>query len=136
MTPKNENDFVGKNIEMIEMPSLTYDANWEKERMQGTVDGKEAIEQAIYKVLNTQKDEFLIYDENYGIALKDLFGRNITFVIPELKKCIEDALKADDRIETITDFEFEKAGDELSVSFRANTKAGAITIGQVVKINV
>lgn len=136
MTPKNGSDIVGKNIEVIEMPSLTYDADWEKERMQGSVDGKEAIEQAIYKMLNTQRDRFLIYDEQYGIELKDFFGRSITFVIPELKKRIEDALEADDRITSITDFEFEKEGDELSVSFQANTKAGVITIGQVVKINV
>ena len=84
MTP-NTDDILLNNIEEVtEQTSKTFYLNIEKNTISNFCDGIEAMKQAIYCILNTERFEHLIYSWNYGIELKHLIGENTTFVIPEL----------------------------------------------------
>lgn len=90
----------------------TYRMDIDRERIQGTItDDLEALRQAIYKVLNTERYQFVIYSWNYGVELADLFGKPIPYVLPEIPRRITEALVQDDRIENVTDFDLSWTKD-------------------------
>ncbi|MCQ4727403.1 DUF2634 domain-containing protein [Anaerotignum faecicola] len=115
-------------------PSKTYRLDIEKESVKGKCDGLEAIKQAVYKALNTGRYEWLIYSYNYGSQLKELFGRPISYVYPEVKRRIEECLTQDDRVESVEDFSFEKNKGTLHVTFTVISTEG--TFESEVDINV
>ena len=91
-------------------------------------DGIEAIKQAIYCILNTERFEYLIYSWNYGVEFKNLIGEKSTYVIPELERLIKEALLQDDRIEDLSDFKFTQNKNAITVNFKVITKRGDIEI--------
>lgn len=60
-------------MELEEQPSRNYYMNL-KDSISGTVDNLDAMRQVIYKILNTERYQYLIYSWNYGVELMDLFG--------------------------------------------------------------
>ena len=106
-------------------PSLTYamniaDSDGADNTFVGKVDEEEAIRQAILKIIQTERYEYEIYSENYGIELQDLFGEPMIYVMSEVKDRITDAVTADDRIESVDDFDVKQTGKRsLLVSFTA-----------------
>lgn len=86
-------------------PSLTYRLN-EDYTISGLIDGSEAIRQAVEKILRTERYENLVYSWDYGSEMNDLSGQEIEYVIPELKRRIQEALEQDDRIESVDSFAF------------------------------
>lgn len=115
-------------INITEQPSLSYRIRAQKERIQKYIDGIEAVKQAIYKILNTERYKYEIYDWNYGIELDELFGKPKFYVRAELPRRIEDALSVDDRIKRVYDFEFFDGSKDkkttVFVRFRAETIFG------------
>lgn len=108
-------------------PSYTYAIN--EDRISGYIDEKEAIKQAIYLIINTERFEYIIYSWDYGIELQDLIGESISYVKSEVKRRITEALICDDRIESIDDFIFEQLSKRiLLVKFTANTIYGSVDI--------
>lgn len=98
------------NFSIETEPSLTYamkftDEENREDRFVGKIDETSAIEQAILKLVNTERYGYEIYSWDYGIELNDLVGKQIPYVMSELKERITDAVTADDRIESIEDFE-------------------------------
>ena len=89
-------------------------------------DDVEAIKQAIYNILNTERYQYIIFSWDYGVELKDLFGKPIDYVMPEVERRITEALVQDDRIDSCDSFEFEKKGRKLLVTFVAHTKFGSV----------
>lgn len=134
MTPIQEVKLDMMSIEKKTIPSLTWKVNEERAEVRGTVDGLEAMKQAIHKTLQTERYRYAIYDWNYGIELEELYGKNVTYVIPELKKRIEDALLADDRVTAVTDFSFQQEKDSVTVGFLVHTIFGEITAERTVDI--
>ena len=113
-------------------PNRTYhivdgDEDSSLTRINGYVDDLEAIKQAVYLILSTERYEYLIYSWDYGIELIDLYGKPMPYVMSELQRRIEEALTMDDRIETVTDFEFEKNGKKLHTTFTVVTTLGNLT---------
>ncbi|MDD2402355.1 MAG: DUF2634 domain-containing protein [Clostridia bacterium] len=102
--------------------------------IQGFVDELEALKQAIYKVLNTEKYEYPIYSFNYGIELESLIGKDPMYVQIELKRRIKDCLLQDERITSVDNFEFVVTGDELLCTFNVASIYGEITITKEVNI--
>ena len=88
-------------------PSKNYKLDIEHDVISGTCDGFEAMKQVIYKILNTERYQHIIYSWNYGIELQDLFGEPVAYVCSELQRRITEALIQDDRIETVDNFEFD-----------------------------
>lgn len=134
MTPTQEVELDMASIEKKIIPSLTWRINEERAEARGTVDELEAVKQAIHKILQTERYRYAIYDWNYGIELEELYGKNVTYVIPELKKRIEDALLADDRITAVTDFSFQQEKGSVTAAFLVHTIFGEVTAERTVDI--
>ena len=117
--------FLAQDFEIKEQPSLTYKMQMEDNAVRGYADGLEAVKQAIYKIIMTERYQYVIYSWNYGIELQDLFGEPVTYVCPELKRRIQEALLWDDRILRVDNFQFDfpKKG-VVHVSFTAHTIFG------------
>lgn len=73
----------------------------------GSVDGPDAIRQAVFKILNTQRYQYPVYSWDYGIELEDLFGEPADYVCAELERRVSEALMADDRIDSVDNFKFD-----------------------------
>ena len=134
MTPETD-DIVLNNLEEVqEQTSKTYYLNIEKNTISNFCDGIEAMKQAIYCILNTERFEHLIYSWNYGIELKHLIGENTTFAIPELERVITEALMQDTRISEVNNFTFEVKENTITAKFTVITTVGEIETEKVVSI--
>ena len=134
MTPKRDVVFLTDIVEESRMPSMTYGIREEKLEVRGNIDGLDAVKQAIYKILMTERYQYLIYDFQYGVEFGDLFGKPVSFVIPVVEKRIREALLADDRILAVTDFTFHTEREALVVGFHAETEFGEILVERKVEL--
>lgn len=136
MIPANNNsDLLEQDFEYETQPSRTYKLNMENNTISGGyVDGVEALKQAIYKILNTERFDYLIYSWNYGVEIKNLIGEHTSFAIPELERVITEAIMQDDRIEDVTDFEFIINKNIVTVKFKVISIEGITDIEKVVSI--
>lgn len=126
---------INENITVEESLTRTYKMKLFGDRINGKTDEQEAMKQAIYKILNTERYSYSIYSWNYGIELKDLFGKPKNFCKSELKRRIKEALIQDERILDVNAFSFEdKKRRELAVTFTANTIYGDVNIMKEVQI--
>ena len=117
------------DFEVVEQPTYTYHLDYEKNRIKGMTDDLEAMKQAIYIILNTERYRYLIYDWNFGVELADLFGQPVSYVIPELERRITDALMQDSRIVSVTDFSFERNNKKtVTAYFTVNTLFGGLEV--------
>lgn len=125
--------FLEHDFEIAEQPTHTYKMNLESNMIRGYTDGQEAMKQAIYKILNTERYQYVMYSWNYGIELFDLYGEPISYVCPELERRITEALIWDDRIQSVDNFEFNisKKG-EIHVTFVVRTIFGNVSVEKVV----
>lgn len=123
MLPNTRNDLLN-DFEFQSLPSFTYQLDMEKNCMAGKCDGVLAMKQAIYKILNTERYENHIYSWNYGIELKSLYGKPTSYVIPELKRRIQEALLQDDRIDSVDGFSFETNQEKILAKFTVHTNLG------------
>lgn len=118
-----------------EIPTKTYAIDFERGRIGGTVDGVEAVKQAIIKAVITPRFKCLIYNDQYGSEIKeDVIEENsseayLQTVIPDY---IGDALLPDERIIDVGDFNIVLEEDKAHISFIAYTIYGDIQIEEVV----
>lgn len=112
--------------------SLTYKIT--TENIQGYTDNLEALQQAIYKVLNTEKYEYPIYSFNYGVDIESLIGKDLTYVKIEFKRRIQECLLHDERIQSVDNFQFNADGDSLTCTFEVISIYGELLITKEVKI--
>ncbi|WP_342441734.1 DUF2634 domain-containing protein [Lysinibacillus sp. FSL K6-0075] len=135
MIPQNNLDEeLTADFEEVVQPSRTYKLDLVRKRIVGYADGREAIEQAIYKALSTERYDHLIYTWNYGAEIGKLFGQPIPFVYSELKRLITEALTHDDRIDSVDAFSFSHIKNKVHVQFTAHTIAGEIEITKEVVV--
>lgn len=125
---------LNEEITDVEYANKTYKINLKSNRIDGFIDELESVKQAIYLILSTERFEYNIYSWNYGVELVDLYGQPLPYVISELKRRITEALTQDDRIETVTEFNFEKKGKRLYTTFTVVTTQGNITTGLEVEV--
>jgi len=126
---------IGEDVEIVSQPTYTYYYDTVNKRIIGNIDGKQAMKQAIYKIIETERYEYLIYDWNFGIELESLIGKDILFISAELERIFLEALKQDDRVLSLSDFIIKEESDSIFISFTANTTEGNIDI-EGVTINV
>lgn len=118
--------------------SKTFHIAYEREnQFAGMVDELDAMKQAIYKIINTERYEYIIYSWNYGIELADLFGKPVPFVYAELPRRITEALMQDDRILAVDNFRmsYNKKGDVLA-EFTVHTIYGDVDASKGVSASV
>lgn len=111
-----------------EIPSYTYRLDIQNNCIQGYVDDVEAITQAVYLILQTERYESLIYNFYYGVEFDSLIGQNRDYVNSEIKRRITEALTEDDRINDITNFKISFNDDYANVSFTVQSSVGNINI--------
>ncbi len=123
-------------VEVIQQPrpTRTYKLDFDKGKIGGIVDGKDALKQFIHKAVITARFRFPIYDDQYGCELEDLIGQDIPYELfeTEVKRVIKDALIYDDRINDVTNFNIEKTGDKVYISFTVDSIYG--DLGQEVSV--
>lgn len=98
------------------------------------IDEREAMKQAIFLILNTERYEYPIYPWSYGAELGDLIGQPIPYVLPGIKRRITEALEQDDRITRVDGWEFDVKRGRVTTSFLVHTIFGDIPIQKEVKI--
>lgn len=115
------------------MTSYTY--GLKGNRIAGYVDGIEAVKQAIYHILMTERYAYTIYDKNYGIELEQYIGSDLNFVEATIEETLRDALTHDLRITDVTVNSIEQLrNDVVGIGFTASTIYG--NINMEVGINV
>ena len=97
-------------------------------KIQGYIDGLDALKQSIYKVLHTEKYEWPIYSFSYGIEWESLIGKEDPYVKVELKRRIQECLLQDNRIVSVDNFEFAAMDDNMVCTFDVNSIYGTATI--------
>lgn len=125
--------FLEQDFEIETQPTNTYKMELESNLIRGYTDGQEAMKQAIFKILSTERYQYVMYSWNYGIELIDLYGEPVSYVCPELERRITEALTWDERIESVDNFEFDTSKkSEVLVTFTAHTIFGNVTAEKVV----
>ncbi len=126
--------FLDKDFEIARQPGMTYRMQTAENRVRGYTDGREAVRQAIYKIIMTERYQYAMYSWNYGIELVDLLGEPVTYVCPELKRRITEALLWDNRIKSVGDFQFTfPQRGAVHVAFTAHTVYGDVAAEREVK---
>lgn len=119
--------FLGQDFEFEEQPTYTYKMNLDTGTIRGYTDGLDAMRQAIFKILQTERYQYVMYSWNYGVETLDLYGEPVSYVCPELERRITEALTWDERIKSVNNFEFDVIGKgAIHASFVAHTVFGEV----------
>ncbi len=127
MLPTSYDDDLIQDYDIVEQATRTYRLNFGGRNSVGMLDGREAMKQAIYLILNTERYRYEMYSWDYGVELEELIGeQNSDTIQVNIKNTITDALMQDDRITGVSDFEFKRERERLSVIFNVATTEGDI----------
>lgn len=126
--------FLPQDFEIKEQPSKTYFIDIETERIRGFTDDINSMKQAVFKILNTERYQYVIYSWNYGIETIDLYGQNTAYVMSELKRRISEALLWDSRITSVDNFEFSTERGKISCKFIVHTIFGDVDAERAVNV--
>lgn len=132
MLPETEN--LLNDLAVINQPNRTYKMRIEEEKILGMTDELDAIEQACYKILNTERYQYVIYSWNYGIELQDLFGKPIPYVFSELPRRIKEALLQDDRVKEVINFDLSYGKGDVLAKFEVVTENGVLAMEKGVQV--
>lgn len=117
------------------LPSKNYKMNVSESYINGFADGKLAMRQVIYKILNTQRYDYVVYSWVYGIELDDLIGMPVNYVCIEAKRRIIEALIVDDRIVDVRDFDFDiSVRGIVKIGFVVDTVFGEVNASKGVNV--
>ena len=128
-----------EEIAQVNYPTETYkievsETDPPTDRINGYTDDLLALQQTIYLILGTERYEHIIYSWDYGVELLDLIGKPMPYVIAVLPRRITEALTQDNRIEDVTDFEFERNKNKLHVTFVVKSTLGDVPVSTEVDI--
>ena len=128
------------DITVKELPIKTHRMElYEGDYILGFVDSLKAMEQAIYKIIRTERYKYIIYSWDYGIELEDLFGMPVEYCVVELERRISEALLQDNRITAVNGFEFDtesERGTVLIKKFITETVFGEIQINDGLSVTI
>lgn len=115
-------------------PSRTFHLRPESMTIHGIVDQVQAVAQAVYLILNTERYTWLIHSWNYGVELHNLIGKPIDFAIPEIERRVKEALLQDDRITAVDKFDFQVSKRTVLATFRVVSTFGNFEVSKEVNI--
>ena len=134
MIPTVENELF-MTLEVETLPSRNYKMDISHNIINGNVDELEAVKQAVFKILNTERYQYPVYSWDYGIELDDLFGEPADYVCAELERRVREALTADDRIDSVDNFKFDLSKKKtVGVSFSVHSIFGSFDESKAVEI--
>lgn len=126
-------DEIQKDFSRASKPSKTYRLN-KNETVRGEVDELEAVKQAIYLILNTERYKHEIYSWNYGVELSDIIEKPAPLCYSLIKQRIGEALIVDDRITSVDNFKFTKNKGSVTVTFNVGTIYGDLEYRKEVEV--
>ncbi|WP_159886205.1 DUF2634 domain-containing protein [Paenibacillus puerhi] len=94
----------------------------------GLIDGREAVRQMVFKILNTERFDHAIYSFDYGSEFRSLLGGDPLLVRSELTRRIKEALLQDDRVRAIEDMRIVLRDNQAEVSFTVVSDYGSLGI--------
>ena len=128
-------NFVVSEIEDTVQSSKTYRIDSFNGRITRKIDELEAIKQAVFKILQTERFENVIYDASYGVELVGLIGKPKEFVKSDIERIIKEALSVDERILGIENFNIvNDVKENLKIEFKVNSIYGDIKLESEVTI--
>ncbi len=92
--------------------------------VQGRCDGLEALRQAVFLLLQTERGRWPVFSAAFGVDLLGLVGQPAAYVIPEAERRLREALLQDDRVLGVEEFRFARQGRSLVVSFLVRSVYG------------
>lgn len=123
------------DFEIEEQPTKVYKMDLEGNSIRGFTDKLEAMKQAVFRILSTERYAYIIYPWWYGIETIDLYGMPVTWVCPELERRITEALLMDSRISAVTNFEHDiSRKGVVHTSFTVKTIYGDLNAEREVSI--
>ena len=121
------NNILTTSLEVETQSSKNYYMDLQNGVISGSCDTIDAMSQVIYKILNTERYQNSIYSWNYGTEFSDLIGEPVLYVCAEVERRIIEALAQDDRIKSVSDFEFDTSNKhEVVCSFTVHTIFGDV----------
>ena len=91
------------------------------------VEGKEAMEQAAFKILNTVRFRHLIYSDNYGF--ENMVGHAELFVRGDLPRRIKEAILQDERFTEVQNLKLDFISkEEVEVTCDLMTLYGKVQV--------
>ena len=127
LTPMSSHNQLDSSLVMKRQTSNTFRVRYENDyKIICMCDDYEAMKQSIFKIINTERSKYLIYDCNYGIELNYLIGEAIPYVYAEIQRRITEALLEDDRIDKVYDFNFSNNGGDVGGVFSCENIYGTI----------
>lgn len=135
MTPSVDEALNANTVAQEQKPSLTWKLDLSSNRVKGMIDDKDAILQAVEKILLTERYAYRIYSWNYGAELQFYIGKDTDFVLADAERTIREALLQDDRILDIQDFSTKQVDlNSVSVSFTVVSVAGSFNYKKEVQV--
>ncbi|MBQ6795530.1 MAG: DUF2634 domain-containing protein [Clostridia bacterium] len=102
-----------------------YKLDFENKRIDGIIDGKEALEQAVRLMLMTERYKYPAFSHSYGTDYSMMFSESEK-AMGRLKNAICDSLESDERILAVDNFSFERRGSKMLVNFTVLSVYGAV----------
>ena len=133
MIPQVQDD-IRQDFTFEALPSKTFRLNHNNLTVTGTIDQIQAVEQAVFLILNVERYQWLIFSWNYGVELHNLIGKDPEYCLPEIERRGREALLQDDRITTVQDFQFEINKKQVLTTFTVVSIFGEINVEKVVEI--
>lgn len=130
----NTGDDLRQDFVFTTIPSRTLKMDFDWKTISGTIDQIQAVAQAVFLILNTERYFWLIHSWNYGVELHDLIGKDPEYCIPEIERRIREALLQDDRITAVENFEFNVNKKKVLTTFTVISIFGNINAEKVVEI--
>lgn len=122
------NSILTTDLEVKSQPSKQHKMMLDNNRIVDTCDALEGVRQTVYKILNTERYQHLIYSWNYGIELMSLYGKPPMVVCPEIEDRVREALIQDERITSVDTFTFDTSKKGVvAVAFTVHTIYGDLT---------
>ncbi|QOS98103.1 DUF2634 domain-containing protein [Brevibacterium sp. JNUCC-42] len=109
-------------LEEVEQPSLTYGIDFTKKCVTGRIDGLEALKQAVFIILSTERFEHLIYSHHHGFESMSV-AEEVIFR-SEIARRVREALMQDDRVLDVVDCKTTIDGDTSRTEFVVVSKFG------------
>ena len=116
------------------LPSRTLKLDHDWKTIRGPIDQLQAVEQAVFLILTTERYQWLIFSWNYGVELRALTGKDPEYCVPEIERRIREALLQDDRIPAVENFQFEVNKKKVRTTFTVVSTFGNINVEKMVDI--
>lgn len=128
MIPQTDSYYnkITDDFEYVNQPSKTYRLDIEAGRVRGRYieDNLEAVRQAVYLILQTERYANVMYSDYYGSEVKSLFGKPDELVYPEMERMITEACLMDDRVLSVKDFKITRENENRFCTFTVESIYG------------